>query len=815
MNKKILFLLSAAAMTASSISASPLTPDQALARAEKAGMMMAAATAGIALNPVPVYTAGDETPLYYVFENKQSGFVIISADDVAVPVLGYADSGRWDAATMPPDMKWWLEQYGREIESAAAATVSTAPAAVSRAYVAPLVKTLWNQDAPYNGMCPAVSGTTTYTGCVATAMAQVLKVHDWPATGKGSQSYTWNRQTISLDFSTVTFDWDNMLDSYTARATDAQKNAVAQLMYACGVSVKMSFGTDQSGALVTDIAPALVNNFDYDPSIAMAAREFYGITEWEDLVYGELSAGRPVIYSGSGADGGHCFVCDGYNDGFFHFNWGWGGISDGFFRLSALNPGAQGIGGNTSGFNDGQIIIYNIKKPVDGSAESTPVFGTTTMAGATISGSTLTMSGIFCNYSTRDITGRFRLKAVSDQGSDDVILSAFGSNARLEPGSGYQAISGSISRLSNGSYRVYPVFVDAAGTEYPVLMPTTQLGYAILEKGSASTVQVPASGEFTVNDVTLGSELYWGSDFAISGTVVNSGEKDITLPLYPVLLSSAGYNGILAMGSAINTEVPAGGSAPVEYLGNWVRSVSSTMPSNARYIGFVTPGALVLSGGQYQQSYIGISVPLQIELKALPAQTSISLTNWTLNNGDTDNVDREKIPVSVTLKCESGYFGGSLDVAIFPLIGGTSLYAFSSPTFFVSEGESKTIEFTGSFPTATPGRRYSAAVFYNQDQLSSSLLRFKIASLSGIANVAADDAAVTISPNPATTSAVVSASSEISAIGICSLAGNSVPATVSIDGNRATIGVEMLPSGIYLVTVSTLNGTETQKLIKK
>lgn len=814
MNKKILFLLSAAAMTASSISASPLTPDQALARAEKAGMMKAVSTAGNALNPMPVYTAGNETPLYYVFENKQSGFVIISADDVAVPVLGYADSGRWDAGTMPPDMKWWLEQYGREIESAAATTVSTAPAAVSREYIAPLVKTLWDQDAPYNDMCPAVRTTKTYTGCVATAMAQVMKVHNWPATGKGSQSYTWTRKTISLDFSTVTFDWDNMLDYYTGRATDAQKNAVAQLMYACAVSVKMGFGTDQSGALVTDIAPALVNNFDYDPSIAMAAREFYGITEWENLVYGELSAGRPVIYSGSGADGGHCFVCDGYNDGFFHFNWGWSGISDGFFRLSALNPGYQGIGGNASGFNDGQIIVYNIKKPVEGSVESTPVFGTTTMAGATVSGSNLTMTGIFCNYSTRDITGRFRLKAVSDQGGDDVLLSAFGSNMKLEPGSGFQAISGSISRLSNGTYRVYPVFVDESGTEYPVLMPTTQLGYAILEKGSTSTVQVPASGEFTVNDVTLGSELYWGSDFSVSGTIVNTGENDVILPLYPVLLSSAGYNGILAMGSAINTEIPAGGSVPVEYLGNWERSVSSTKPADARYIGFVTPGPLVLSGGQYQQSYVGISVPLSVNLKDA-VQTSISLTSWTINNGDTDNVDRDKIPVSITLKCESGYFGGSLDVAIFPLTGGTSLYAFSSPTFFVAEGETKTIEFTGSFPTATPGKRYSAAVFHDQDQLSSGLLRFKIAALSGIADVTADDATLTLSPNPATTSAVVSASSEITAVAIGSLAGNSVPATVSIDGNNATIGVEMLPSGIYIVTVSTINGTETQKLIKK
>lgn len=813
MNKKILFLLSAAAMTASSISASPLTPDQALARAEKAGMMKAVSTAGNALNPMPVYTAGNETPLYYVFENKQSGFVIISADDVAVPVLGYADSGRWDAATMPPDMKWWLEQYGREIEAASATATTPAPAAVSREYIAPLVKTLWDQDAPYNNMCPAVRTTKTYTGCVATAMAQVMKVHNWPATGKGSQSYTWNNKTISLDFSTVTFDWDNMLDYYTGRATDAQKNAVAQLMYACAVSVKMGFGTNQSGALVTDIAPALVNNFDYDPSIAMAAREFYGITEWEDLVYSELSAGRPVIYSGSGADGGHCFVCDGYNDGFFHFNWGWSGISDGFFRLSALNPGFQGIGGNTSGFNDGQIIIYNIKKPVEGSVESTPVFGTTTMAGATVNGSNLTMTGIFCNYSTRDITGRFRLKAVSDQGGDDVLLSAFGSNMSLEPGSGFQAISGSISRLSNGTYRVYPVFVDESGTEYPVLMPTTQLGYAILEKGSVSTVQVPASGEFTVNDVTLGSELYWGSDFSVSGTIVNTGENDVILPLYPVLLSSAGYNGILAMGSAINTEIPAAGSVPVEYIGNWERSVSSTKPADARYIGFVTHGPLVLSGGQYQQSYVGISVPLSVNLKDA-VQTSVSLTSWTINNGDTDNVDRDKIPVSITLKCESGYFGGSVDVAIFPLTGGTSLYAFSSPTVFVAEGETKTIEFTGSFPTATPGKRYSAAVFHDQDQLSSGLLRFKIAALSGIAGVTADDATLTLSPNPATTSAVVSASSEITAVAISSLAGNSVPATVSIDGNNATVGVEMLPSGIYIVTVSTLNGTETQKLIK-
>ena len=305
-------------------------------------------------------TANKSASCFYVLNQTPSqGFIIISADDRLPEVLGYSDSGDFDIDQIPDNMKWWLSEYERQIEQVLSSTDADIAESTEHREgwtpIEPLVKTTWDQGGPYNNLCPTIDGQRCVTGCVATAMAQIMNYHQWPATGRGSHSYEWNGQTLSMDFSTVTFDWANMQDSYwgTEDSSEAQ-NAVATLMLACGISINMEYGiygVDGSGAYPYDVYKALFDYFDYDADYL--ERDGVELSDWENLIYNELVSQRPVLYTGysSGSSGmiGHAFVCDGYStDGLFHINWGWG-IGDGYFLLNGL-----------SGFTYYQEIVYGI-----------------------------------------------------------------------------------------------------------------------------------------------------------------------------------------------------------------------------------------------------------------------------------------------------------------------------------------------------------------------------------------------------------------------------------------------------------------------
>lgn len=230
----------------------------------------------------------------------------------------------------------------------------------------------WNQGDPYNALCPVITSTgkRTMTGCVATAMAQVMMYYNYPASGQGATSYTseTHKFQLSSDFSKVAFDWANLTGTYSSTSTAIQKNAVATLMYNCGVAVNMNYDLS-SGAQTKAMAEAMRKYFKYDQNLELYSRNYYTRDEWSNLLKSELNAGRPLLYAGYSRDGGHQFVCDGYDaNGFFHFNWGWGGSSDGYFQISALDPSEQGIGGSSGGYNGGQSIVVGLQKPTTGSS---------------------------------------------------------------------------------------------------------------------------------------------------------------------------------------------------------------------------------------------------------------------------------------------------------------------------------------------------------------------------------------------------------------------------------------------------------------
>ncbi len=309
---------------------------------------------------------------YYVFNYTGGGFVVVSADDVAIPVLADSDEGFVEDEITSPEARYWFDNYSREIAAAITSGADNTGTVAEwnkilnnslkspLADVAPLLKTTWDQGQYYNYYCPPFTGTPnsggkSFTGCVATTMAQIMKFYNFPATGVGSHSFNHPLGTCSASFGTTNYIFDLMGNT----ATSSIYKEIATLMFHAGVSVDMGYATaGGSGASIGAVSYAMSTFFNYDNStLALAFQSNYTLETWKALLVSELEAQHPILYSGSDpVSGGHAWVCDGYRsaDSKFHMNWGWSGKSNGYFTISALNT----PNGN---FNEGQAIVYGIK----------------------------------------------------------------------------------------------------------------------------------------------------------------------------------------------------------------------------------------------------------------------------------------------------------------------------------------------------------------------------------------------------------------------------------------------------------------------
>lgn len=323
---------------------------------------------------------------FYVFNStaEDGGYVIVGADQAASEILAYVPSGSFNIDSAPDNVKWWLAQYEQQISQAIVASASSSEAAprkasTTRSNIDNMLKTKWNQSWPYNSQLPNIgySGNNALaTGCVATAMSQVMYYHQWPVMGTDSITYEheWRANdtiTCTADFARTEYDWANMKTAYSGNenASDPSAIAVGTLMYHAGVAVNASYGqiaTGGTSASVADVMPALIRHFGYDKSGLVMQRDYYTNEEWEDKIYSELEAKRPVIYTGSSNGAGHAFIISGYRNlgGLFYINWGWGGNYDGFFAITganALKPSGSGIGGvKGAAYTDKQEIVTNI-----------------------------------------------------------------------------------------------------------------------------------------------------------------------------------------------------------------------------------------------------------------------------------------------------------------------------------------------------------------------------------------------------------------------------------------------------------------------
>ena len=306
---------------------------------------------------------------YYVFNANRAdgGYVIVAGDDRVPAVLGYSDEGTFDTNDIPDAMRDLLDDYAVQMSMldedgmVASHVGSTAP-------IAPLVTAVWSQSAPYNSMLPLLSsGSQAVSGCVATAMAQVMHYWRWPQRPRMSIS-AYVTETLHFNMPTlppIDFNWDAMQTTYLTDDTDSpEAKAVAELMLYCAQSVQMDFQNNSSSAATSDIPLAMFLYFNYAPTAKYVQRRFYTTEQWENLVLDELKASRPVIYRGRKLTGGHAFICDGYDgNGMFHFNWGWHGKSNGYFLLNVVNPDLQGTGSSTGTY--GYIIDQAIIKGLE------------------------------------------------------------------------------------------------------------------------------------------------------------------------------------------------------------------------------------------------------------------------------------------------------------------------------------------------------------------------------------------------------------------------------------------------------------------
>lgn len=551
------------------------------------------------------YTGGTPTkPLYYVFNAPEGkGFVIVSADDNTEPIIGFSFENPYVTADVPPTLKYMMEGIGKEIESASKMTGASRTSRMARARAAALrvnqgltaqVKTPeWRQEAPFNNMIPG----NPLVGCVGTAMAEIMKYYNHPAQGTGSYD--------GVNFA-VEYDWDNMrVDNYRGGYSQDEADAVATLLYHTSKSIMTQYGYSGSSAYEVRVPAAMSNYFGYDPGISYMKRsDVSSQQEWDNIIKTEIQAGRPVLYCGQDVSAGHAFVCDGYQQDrfdanpYFHFNWGWGGLANGWFMTSNLCPQAS----HSYNFGSLNTIIYNIK-PATGATQAWSPIHITADGGQPGMGSDMTdlaagktftvRVGNMKNLSYTQFDGKVAVALYSAAGTLKTLLSAEG-NFHL---AGMATLANSYIQMS-GCALPAGVSVEAGDV---VRMAT---------KADGDSGWLPVAGElYTVNELSAtrtAPEYFYISLPSTAGVTVTGADRvirgfDYSFTVVPdnpatdiVTVKTNGY--VLTPGA--NYAYRIGNVIADQTISIFVQKASEVREK--RYLWVNTPGTLstLLDGGE-------------------------------------------------------------------------------------------------------------------------------------------------------------------------------------------------------------------------
>ncbi|MBR4339898.1 MAG: C10 family peptidase [Bacteroidales bacterium] len=497
---------------------------------------------------------------YYIFNDGNSGFVIVSGDQRCTPVLGYSTSGSFDTTDMPDNLRWWMRSYCDEMDSAfLQADADSMPIQAewtemingnfhvqkSTTAVQPLIKTKWGQGPPYNDYCPydvkagADQNYRCVTGCVATAMAQILYYWKYPQKGTGYHSYQRpNYGTLSANFGNTTYDWNNMTTTYDSYSSSAEKKAVATLMYHCGVSVDMQYTENESGAYTIlpdkyissgymDARTALKRYFDCDTTMGYTRSSYLFVSNWISLLKNELDAGRPILYSGSGTEGGHAFVCDGYdNNNYFHFNWGWNGSYDSYYSISALNPGSRN-------YSDEQDAIFVWPKQ-NSSNYDLRLYGNIWISSNPVTYNTaFWLSDSIANYSSTDFKGYIGIAFYKQDGTYLGVAGKTALNlASMRYYPDFKCNIPAQAGLTNGTYIVRFVYTTDGDSYWHLLGDGNYNNKgAFTVSGGAATynLELYSNIHISQNPVQYNTAFYFTDSILNSGSITYNGTVGVAI----------------------------------------------------------------------------------------------------------------------------------------------------------------------------------------------------------------------------------------------------------------------------------------------
>jgi hypothetical protein len=444
-------------------------------------------------------STGVELNTFYVFDvNNKSGFVVVSGDDIVKPILAYSTTHEFQSdGNISPETQYWMGLYEKQISFAIAHNIeatneakadwafytSSTGGAASKPTnaVSPLLTTTWNQGTYYDIYTPGTGSGKTPVGCVATAMAQIMKYWDAPTTGTGSYSYSQSPYgTLSADFGATTYQWGLMPNSLSSSSSQAAKDAVSLIGYHCAIAVKMNFTPGGSGSYVLAWSSnakcaenAFKNNFGYKNTIEGASRDNYSDAQWDALLKTELDNERPILYAGYGASGGHAFVFDGYDENdMFHINWGWGGMSNGYFTVNNLAPSALGIGGGAGNFNNNQQALVKIEPSQPGDTLNMVLNAPVTVSASSIQkGTPFNVSTGIWNKGTFAFGGHFSAGVYREADSTFVGHVQYISNQALLGGvdTSYTFASNGMNAMVAGNYFIKILYRADGGSSWLVL----------------------------------------------------------------------------------------------------------------------------------------------------------------------------------------------------------------------------------------------------------------------------------------------------------------------------------------------------------
>ena len=825
--KRFLLMLGVAAM-AGGVCASPLTPEQALGRLDKSG---ARKIAGKSANrPRLVHTAkgfAGEATLYVFNNHDNSGYMLVSADDVAVPLLGYCDTEGFDETEMSPEFKYWIGEYSRQIEYAASRNLpaenATRATRATHAAVAPMLKTTWDQGSPYNNLTPTDSkGQHAYTGCVATAMAQVMKYWNYPQKAVGTVTlsefpvgYT-GRQSLNLG--KQDFDWTNMLDSYSGSYTDAQADAVAWLMQACGYSCDMKYSVGGSGASSFRAALAFSQNFLYNKNINYCQRDFYSASEWDELVYGELAAGRPVMYGGQSTSVGHQFVCDGYDgNGYYHFDWGWSGMSNGYFLLDALDPDSVGAGGGAGGgYNYGQDIMTGIQ-PTETAAPVVVLSQFGNLSGS-VSNRTLSLalsgSGYWVNASliTANISIGVMFEPVNGGTSKWVEVANSESLSGLTSDGSYRGWKAPMTvsvptDLADGKYKVTVCSADK-GQNSEAQPVRTEMGcvnyFYVTKTGSSYVVENVTEKSVTLESAEFTTSLYYGSQAKLSIKVKNNTDEELTQGFYPRFYVG---NTCHLLGEGIVLTLQPGEEVTKEFSTLMELSTNGTAPTKVTSYTFKMYDPI--SGTEYGLSSTvsmrpAAAVNITVNSLAVPNAQTVKVTT---SKGTIDAYsvwNKNNIPFEMSVTNTGQFFAYPISLGVFePNQTSTYVIVSMNPTLNLERGETAVVKGILQFGDAKTGTIYTVSPYY-RDPSGNNPIRgtsiYFVYDPSGVEESVADGFSLVCE----SATGVVSASSEsgVASLEVFDMSGRKVAAAY----NGAELNVTLEAKGVYVAVAKDASG---------